>query len=66
MASVGRMVAKRLYGILSAMKSPVSNGYVEMLNSKIRLLRIKFRLFKSKERLKIGVMFDYAKLNTRF
>ena len=42
MASVARMVAKRLYGILNAMKNRVSNGNAESLNSKIRLLRIKF------------------------
>ena len=66
MASVGRMVAKRLYGILNAMKNRVSNGNAESLNSKIRLLRIKSRGFRNKERFKLGVLFHYGKLNMAF
>jgi transposase len=66
MASVARMVAKRLYGILNAMKNRVSNGNAESLNSKIRLLRIKSRGFRNKERFKLGVMFHYGKLNMAF
>ncbi|WP_148297092.1 ISL3 family transposase [Candidatus Sodalis pierantonius] len=46
MASIARMVTKRLYGILNAMKNRVSNGNAESLNSKIRLLRIKSRGFR--------------------
>ncbi|QDW32951.1 ISL3 family transposase [Yersinia sp. KBS0713] len=66
MASVARMVAKRLYGILNAMKHRVSNGNAESLNSKIRLLRIKSRGFRNKERFKLGVLFHYGKLNMAF
>jgi transposase len=66
MASVARMVAKRLYGILNAMKNRVSNGNAESLNSKIRLLRSKSRGFRNKERFKLGVMFHYGKLNMAF
>lgn len=65
-ASVARMVAKRLYGILNAMKNRVSNGNAESLNSKIRLLRIKSRGFRNKERFKLGVLFHYGKLNMAF
>ena len=60
MASVGRMVAKRLYGIPNAMKSRVSNGNAESRNSKIRLLRIKSRGFRNKERFKQGVRLDIS------
>lgn len=66
MVSIARMVAKRLYGILNAMKYRVSNGNAESLNSKIRLLRIKSRGFRNKERFKLGVMFHYGKLNMTF
>ena len=66
MASVALMVAKRLYGILNAMKNRVLNGNAESLNSKIRLLRIKSRGFRNKERFKLGVMFHYGKLNMAF
>lgn len=66
MVSVARMVAKRLYGILNAIKNRVSNGNAESLNSKIRLLRIKSRDFRNKERFKLGVMFHYGKLNMAF
>lgn len=64
--SVARMVAKRLYGILNAIKNRVSNGNAESLNSKIRLLRIKSRGFRNKERFKLGVLFHYGKLNMAF
>ncbi|GAB2953299.1 hypothetical protein GCM10011328_33210 [Hafnia psychrotolerans] len=66
MASVGRMVAKRLYGILNAMKNRVSNGNAESLNNKIRRLRIKSRGFRNKERCKLGVLFHYRRLNMAF
>ncbi|AHF73007.1 transposase ISSoEn4, ISL3 family [Candidatus Sodalis pierantonius str. SOPE] len=66
MASIARMVAKRLYGILNAMKNRVSNGNAESLNSKIRLFRIKSQGFRNKERFKLGVMFHYGKLNMNF
>lgn len=66
MASVARMVAKRLYGILNAMKNRVSNGNAESLNSKIRLLRVKSRGFRNKERFKLGVLYHYGKLNMRY
>lgn len=66
MASAVHTVAKRLYGILNAMKHRVSNGNAESLNSKIRLLRIKARGFRNKERFKLGVMFHYGKLNMAF
>ncbi len=66
MSNVARMVAKRLYGILNAMKNRVSNGNAEFLNSKIRLLKIKPRGFRNKERFKLGVMLHYGKLNMSF
>ncbi|WP_420877093.1 transposase [Rouxiella badensis] len=52
MVSVARMVAKRLYGILNAIKKRVSNGNAESLNSKIQLMRIKSWGFRNKEQLK--------------
>lgn len=61
-ASAGQMVAKHLYGILNAMRNRVSNGNAESLNSKIHLLRIKSRVFRNKERFKLGVLFHYGKL----
>ncbi|MBS8496571.1 transposase, partial [Escherichia coli] len=56
----------RLYGILNAMRHSVSNGNAEALNSKIRLLRIKARGYRNRERFKLGVMFHYGKLNMEF
>lgn len=44
----------------------VSNGNAEALNSKIRLLRIKTRGYRNRERFKLGVMFHYGKLNMAF
>jgi len=62
MARAGQMVVKRLYGILNAMRNRVSNGNAESLNRKIRLLRTKSRVFRNKERFKLGVLFHYGKL----
>ncbi|MDL5934842.1 transposase, partial [Escherichia coli] len=59
-------IGKRLYGILNAMRHRVSNGNAEALNSKIRLLRIKARGYRNRERFKLGVMFHYGKLNMAF
>lgn len=63
MRNVAKTIRKRLYGILNAMKHRVSNGNAESLNSKIRLLRIKARGYRNRERFKLGVMFHYRKLN---
>lgn len=66
MRNVAKTIRKRLYGILNAMKYRVSNGNAEALNSKIRLLRIKARGYRNRERFKLGVMFYYGKLDISF
>lgn len=66
MRNVAKTIRKRLYGILNAMRYRVSNGNAEALNSKIRLLRIKARGYRNRERFKLGVMFHYGKLNMAF
>jgi transposase len=66
LTSAARTLRKRLYGILNAMKHRVSNGNAESLNSKIRLLRIKSRGYRNKERFKLAVMFHYGRLNMAF
>lgn len=66
MKNAAKTIKKRLYGILNAMHHRVSNGNAEALNSKIRLLRIKARGYRNRERFKLGVMFHYGKLNMAF
>ncbi|WP_250186190.1 ISL3 family transposase [Escherichia coli] len=66
MKNAAKTIGKRLYGILNAMRHSVSNGNAEALNSKIRLLRIKARGYRNRERFKLGVMFHYGKLNMEF
>ena len=66
MKNAAKTIGKRLYGILNAMRHRVSNGNAEALNSKIRLLRIKARGYRNRERFKLGVMFHYGKLNMAF
>ncbi|MFZ6792770.1 transposase, partial [Klebsiella pneumoniae] len=66
MKNAAKTIGKRLYGILNAMRHSVSNGNAEALNSKIRLLRIKARGYRNRERFKLGVMFHYGKLNMAF
>ncbi|MFP0114327.1 transposase, partial [Escherichia sp. WS1620] len=52
--------------ICNSARHSVSNGNAEALNSKIRLLRIKARGYRNRERFKLGVMFHYGKLNMAF
>ncbi|VEA96261.1 transposase [Salmonella enterica subsp. houtenae] len=66
MKNTAKTIKKRLYEILNAMRHRVSNGNAEALNSKIRLLRIKDRGYRNRERFKLGVMFHYVKLNMAF
>lgn len=66
LSSAAQTILKRLCGILNAMKHQVSNGNAESLNSKIRLLRIKSRGYRNKERFKVAVMFHYGRLNMGF
>ncbi|HAF6043758.1 TPA: ISL3 family transposase [Salmonella enterica] len=66
MKNAAKTIGKRLYGILNAMRYGVSGGNAEALNSKIRLLRIKARGYRNRERCKLGVMFHYGKLNMAF
>ncbi|MEH5153380.1 transposase, partial [Escherichia coli] len=66
MKNATKTIGKRLYGILNAMRHRVSNGNAEALNSKLRLLRIKARGYRNRERFKLGVMFHYGKLNMAF
>ncbi|MGU3483046.1 transposase, partial [Enterobacteriaceae bacterium C34A] len=66
MRNMAGTITKRLYGILNAMRYRVSNGNAEALNSKIRLLRIKARGYRNRERFKLGVMFHYGKLDMTF
>ncbi|END47619.1 transposase family protein, partial [Escherichia coli 2854350] len=66
MKNAAKTIKKRLYGILNAMRHRVSNGNAEALNSKIRLLRIKARGYRNRERFKLGVMFHYGKLNMAY
>ena len=66
MKNAAKTIGKRLYGSLNAMRHRVSNGNAEALNSKIRLLRIKARGCRNRERFKLGVMFHYGKLNMAF
>ncbi|MGP3589960.1 ISL3 family transposase [Vagococcus sp. WN89Y] len=66
MKNAAKTTGKRLYGIQNVMRHGVSNGNVEALNSKIRLLRIKARGYRNRERFKLGVMYHYGKLNMAF
>ncbi|EOS94294.1 transposase [Erwinia tracheiphila PSU-1] len=41
----------------------VSNGNAEVLNSKIRLLRINTRRYRNRDHLTVAVVFHYGRLN---
>lgn len=56
MKNVAKTIAKRLCGVLNT----------EALNSKIRLLRIKTRGYRKRERFKPGVAFHFGKPDISF
>jgi len=60
---VANQIEARLWGILNAMRLNVSNAGAEALNSQIRVMRVKARGYRNKNRFVQGILFHYGKLD---
>ncbi|MGE8637171.1 MAG: transposase [Achromobacter sp.] len=60
---VANQIEARLWGILNAMCWKVSNAGAEALNSQVRVMRVKARGYRNKNRFVQGILFHYGKLD---
>lgn len=58
---VANQIETRLWGILNAMR--LTNAGAEALNSQIRVMRVKARGYRNKNRFVQGILFHYGKLD---
>ena len=63
MKEVARMVRKHLWGIINAVVLKVSNGPAESLNSRIRMIKVKARGYRNRERFITDIHFHLGGLN---
>ena len=63
MKDVGRMVRKHLWGIINAVVLKVSNGPAESLNSRIKMIKVKSRGYRNKERFITDIYFHLGGLD---
>lgn len=60
---VAKMIKKYLWGIINAIVLNASNGHAESTNSKIKMIKVKSRGFRCKERFKTAIYFHLGGLN---
>lgn len=53
----------KLYGILNAMRFRVSNGLAEAINGQVRILKVRAKGYRNKERFKRAILFHFGGLN---
>src|SRR5690554_1246345 len=58
-----KMIKKHLWGIINAIVLNASNGHAESTNSKIKMIKVKSRGFRCKERFKTAIYFHLGGLN---
>ena len=63
MKEVARMVRKHLWGIINAVVLKVGNGPAESLNSRIRMIKVKGRGYRNRERFITDIYFHLGGLN---
>ena len=63
MKEVARMVKTHLWGIINAVVLKVSNGPAESLNSRIKMLKVKSRGYRNKERFMTDIYFHLGGLD---
>jgi transposase len=61
--NVARMIRDNLWGILNAIVLRADNAMAESVNSKIKVLKIKARGFRNRQRFKNAILFHYGGLN---
>jgi transposase len=60
---VARLVKKHLWGILNAVILDANNAHAESTNSKIKMIKVRSRGFRSKERFKTAIYFHLGGLD---
>ncbi|MBT8419903.1 MAG: ISL3 family transposase [Gammaproteobacteria bacterium] len=60
---VARMIKKHLWGILNAVVLKVSNGPAEGINSRIKMIKVRSRGFRNKQRFATAIYFHLGGLN---
>ena len=63
MKIAARSIKDNLWGIINAIVLNADNGQAESVNSKIKMLKIKARGFRNRERFKTAIMFHCGGLN---
>lgn len=62
LVTAASQIESKLFGILNAMRFRASNGLAEALNGQIRILKVRARGYRSRERFKRAIMFHYGGL----
>jgi transposase len=60
---VARMIHDNLWGILNAIVLRADNAMAESVNSKIKILKIRARGYRNRQRFKNAILFHYGGLN---
>jgi transposase len=60
---VARMVKKHLWGIINAVVLDANNGHAESTNSKIKMVKVRSRGFRNKDRFKTAIYFHLGGLD---
>jgi len=60
---VARMIKEHLWGIINAITLNVSNGPAEGLNSRIKMIKVRSRGFRNKERFANAIYFHFGGLD---
>lgn len=60
---VARMINDNLWGILNAIVLDADNAMAESVNSKIKILKIKARGYRNRQRFKTAILFHFGGLN---
>jgi len=58
-----RMIKKHLWGIINAIVLKADNGHAESINSKIKMIKIRARGFRNKDRFKTAIYFHLGGLD---
>lgn len=63
MKTVAKMIKEHLWGIINAIVLNADNAMAESVNSKIKILKIKSRGYRNKERFRTAILFHYGGLD---
>ena len=63
MRTAARTIKRHLWGILNAVALGVDNGLAESLNSRIKMVKVRARGFRSNERFANAILFHLGGLD---